>query len=409
MAKKFIKLGIKSVKGEKGVFEFIASNAAVDRDGEVIDPKGWDIKNFQKNPVILWAHNYHELPIGKAIKITKTADMLKVAIEFASKEANSKAEQVKKLVEEGILNTVSVGFIPKARDEKDSTKIIEAELLEVSLVPVPSNPEALALAMAKGYSKDLFRELKKKGGHKPKPNPKKKDVAETIALAGMLDHLEFLIFMFGQNEVSDKVTSKMQEALKLIMEALKMEATIGRKGFEFTQEALAKQRDKTTIQTVIMSKEIFKTVAEARAWLKDNDFKSGKVDEKEDSFRFRQFSPKECKDGSFRTINLTEGVSAVICKKNKEVCETDNKDLISHLTERIVSELLGKKNPPTGRVEVKSKNKGSSVFVEVLIRDLRKRTLERYKYDEKILAITKQELLKIQTHEQGSKTHKKGT
>ena len=278
MAKKFIKLGIKSVKGEKGVFEFIASNAAVDRDGEVIDPKGWDIKNFQKNPVILWAHNYHELPIGKAIKITKTADMLKVAIEFASKEANSKAEQVKKLVEEGILNTVSVGFIPKARDEKDSTKIIEAELLEVSLVPVPSNPEALALAMAKGYSKDLFRELKKKGGHKPKPNPKKKDVAETIALAGMLDHLEFLIFMFGQNEVSDKVTSKMQEALKLIMEALKMEATIGRKGFEFTQEALAKQRDKTTIQTVIMSKEIFKTVAEARAWLKDNDFKSGKVD-----------------------------------------------------------------------------------------------------------------------------------
>ena len=102
-------------------------------------------------------------------------------------------------------------------------------------------------------------------------------------------------------------------------------------------------------------------------------------------------------------------MSAVICKKNKEVCETDNKDLISHLTERIVSELLGKKNPPTGRVEVKSKNKGSSVFVEVLIRDLRKRTLERYKYDEKILAITKQELLKIQTHEQGSKTHKKGT
>ena len=56
-----------------------------------------------------------------------------------------KAQVVRQLYDEGIMKTVSVGFIPKKRDEKDQRIITEAELLELSFAPVPANPNALSL------------------------------------------------------------------------------------------------------------------------------------------------------------------------------------------------------------------------------------------------------------------------
>ena len=78
----------------------------------------------------------------------------------------------------------------------------------------------------------------------------------------------------------------------------------------------------TEVQTIIFDKEKF-TLAEARQWLKDHDFKTtfdGKgVDEKPNSFRFRQRNPGDFQTGSFRTITLAPGVKAVIGrpKENK--------------------------------------------------------------------------------------------
>lgn len=74
------------------------------------------------------------------------------------------------------------------------------------------------------------------------------------------------------------------------------------------------QRAPAVIQTLILSKERFETLAEARAWVSEaeRDFRSDKVDETETSFRFRQRNPGAFREGSLRTIELTEGVSAVI-------------------------------------------------------------------------------------------------
>lgn len=56
-----------------------------------------------------------------------------------------KAQVVRQLYDEGIMKTVSVGFIPRERDAKNSKIITKAELLELSFVPVPANPNALSL------------------------------------------------------------------------------------------------------------------------------------------------------------------------------------------------------------------------------------------------------------------------
>lgn len=83
-----------------------------------------------------------------------------------------------------------------------------------------------------------------------------------------------------------------------------------------------RKQDPTTVQTVILSKERFETKEEANAWIKENDFiiKEEAPDETENSWRYRQREPEEFEEGSFRTIELTDGVKAVIghLKERKE-------------------------------------------------------------------------------------------
>ncbi|MDI6756436.1 MAG: hypothetical protein QME32_00270 [Endomicrobiia bacterium] len=66
-----------------------------------------------------------------------------------------------------------------------------------------------------------------------------------------------------------------------------------------------KGKDTTTVATLIFPKSSF-TEAEAVAWAKGHDFKAGKVDETEDSFRLRQGDPGDFQEGSFRTISPGE-------------------------------------------------------------------------------------------------------
>lgn len=83
------------------------------------------------------------------------------------------------------------------------------------------------------------------------------------------------------------------------------------KGAEELEELVAKQ-DPASVQTLIFSKDQFKTAAAARSWAKENGFRTDKVDETESSFRLRQKNPGTFQEGSFRTITLTSGVKAVI-------------------------------------------------------------------------------------------------
>lgn len=156
MSKQYLK-GI-ATKSENG-YRVLASTNAVDRQGDIVDQGGWELKNFLLNPVILWAHKYDELPVGKATNVKVTSAGLELDFEFAPVEANAKAEEVRNCFEQGFLNAVSVGFIPK---ERSGNTITKAELLEVSIVPVPANQEALRLAMSKGLEiKEILADIEK--------------------------------------------------------------------------------------------------------------------------------------------------------------------------------------------------------------------------------------------------------
>ena len=136
-------------------YEFTASTSTQDRDGEVIDAAGWDLKNFRKNPVIMFAHDYRSLPIGKASRVWLHNGALKNTVEFPPEGIYEFADIVERLVDTGYLKTESVGFIPKKWEDGDGEKApkrtyTKQELLEISIVPVPSNPDALRNAVEAG-------------------------------------------------------------------------------------------------------------------------------------------------------------------------------------------------------------------------------------------------------------------
>lgn len=147
---------------EDRCLRFIGSDATPDRDGDTIDPKGWDLTNYNQNPVFLWAHDYSIPPVGKSTKTWLEKGKLMFDIKFPEKGIYPFADLVYNLYKGGFLNATSVGFIGKemvARDDEDvkdlpewrrGAKFLKQELLELSAVPVPSNPAALQQAKSLG-------------------------------------------------------------------------------------------------------------------------------------------------------------------------------------------------------------------------------------------------------------------
>lgn len=130
--------------GENGSFKVVASDETTDRVGEVIKVTGRELENYRKNPIILFWHKYSDMDdiIWKATNVYIEWSQLIVEWVFASTYS---AQTVRKLYDEWVLKTVSVGFIAKERDANDRNIITRAELLELSFVPVPCNPNALTL------------------------------------------------------------------------------------------------------------------------------------------------------------------------------------------------------------------------------------------------------------------------
>ena len=132
-------------------FEFILSDESVDRMGDVIMLDGWKLAAFRKNPIALFGHN-SSFPIGtwKNIRIDKGA--LRAKLEMAPEGTSDRIDEIRRLVNAKILKATSVGFKPikyEPIDEKnpwDGYKFIEHELVETSVVSVPANPNALAVA-----------------------------------------------------------------------------------------------------------------------------------------------------------------------------------------------------------------------------------------------------------------------
>lgn len=153
---------IKNFDDKDRTFEAIASTEDVDRYGDIIKQEGWELDEFMKNPVIAWGHDYMQPPIAKAEEVKVKDKKLFFKAKFPKKGIFPFADLIFDLFKERILKAFSVGFWPKDFDENESGGFTfkRQELLEISAVTVPANPNALALAYQK--SMDKFKEVSPK-------------------------------------------------------------------------------------------------------------------------------------------------------------------------------------------------------------------------------------------------------
>ena len=151
---------------------FVASDETVDRYGDIIRASGWDLSNYRQNPVLLFGHDSSAVPIGKVPDVRIEGTRLIASTTFRPEGDSEAADDVYNALQTGFLNAVSVGFLPTAKpnmiwaaDDPNHEQwptgyeFVGQELLELSVVPVPANPQALALARSLHLSEATQRRL----------------------------------------------------------------------------------------------------------------------------------------------------------------------------------------------------------------------------------------------------------
>jgi hypothetical protein len=241
----------------------VANANIVDRVQERLDPVGLDIQNYLKNRQLLAHHSYYH-PVGQVEDLMVQEDGVHFTAwigDPAKGELTDMQREIRSLAAQGILRTVSVGFIPKKikaplfgeNGELQEPAVIEQwELLELSIVAVPCNQDSV---------------------------------------------FEVRDFSNGISNAKVITDTTNDESLNNFLIDLK--------------NTLA--QDSTEVQTLIFSKSDF-TKDEVLAWAKDHKLGADKIDETEDSYRVRQKDPNDFEPDSFRTIDITKGVKAVIGK-----------------------------------------------------------------------------------------------
>lgn len=166
LAPKFKAAQIGSIDDATRSVKFVASDESSDRYGDIIRVAGWDLKNFKRNPVLLFAHDSESPPIGSVDAAVEGTKLMATAT-FLPEGVYDFADTIWRIVKAGVLRAVSVGFMPivdpnimyDKEDRFQGFEFIGQELLELSIVPVGANANAIAVSKALKLNPEFVKRL----------------------------------------------------------------------------------------------------------------------------------------------------------------------------------------------------------------------------------------------------------
>lgn len=156
---------------------FTVSAEVEDRDRDIIDQAGLDFKDFMNNPTALMFHSGRSWPVGKwsdiTPKLTGRPKRTEGKLTLLPAGVEPDADRAAAHIQHGTIKTVSIGFLPKEvvrravpEDKRNEYyypgyHIKAAEIIEISLVSVPSLRQALAKDTGDGIamSRDVIAEF----------------------------------------------------------------------------------------------------------------------------------------------------------------------------------------------------------------------------------------------------------
>ena len=163
----------KTHAAEVSGMEFCLSDESVDRMGDIIQADGWNIESFSRNPIALFNHNPNFV-IGRWQDLKVADKSLRGRLIMAPEGTSNRIDEIRKLIDAGILKAVSVGFrdlesVPlDKKNPYSGSRYLKAELVETSLVSVPANPNALAISKSLGISPETQDLVFAKHGNRDK-------------------------------------------------------------------------------------------------------------------------------------------------------------------------------------------------------------------------------------------------
>lgn len=189
-----------------GSMTYVLSDDTVDRMGDIIEPAGWDLKWFKRNPIALFGHD-SKFPIGSWKNVRVEDGKLMADLAPAQRGTSARIDEIVSLIEQDVLRATSVGFMPLEYEPIDKEKpyggqrFTKQQLLETSIVSVPANPAALHLAKSLHISDETIaiafgehatamrRGVSQLGGKAIQPNPNQRQPAMTT-LAQRIEALQ---------------------------------------------------------------------------------------------------------------------------------------------------------------------------------------------------------------------------
>lgn len=246
----------------------VASTNVEDRHGEVVDNAGWVLNNYKKNPVMLWAHD-HSMPaigVAKNIRVTKSSGTPQLVFEPQLHDLTPEAAAIKAMYEgytdangdthDPILNSFSVGFRPVDTDGNTYTK---SELLEISAVNVPANPEARVMAyksmVSNGFDEATVKSVLEVVD-KEEAAPESEDKLET--LTKKLEALEDEVKVLRDQSSKSNDAARPETRMHQLKSVDKMTSTLLREQMPDKQRMLVKAIDKLTEKLLVDTKQEIK-------------------------------------------------------------------------------------------------------------------------------------------------------
>lgn len=244
------------------------STDSVDRDGEVVEPLAFKktLPKFMKRPVLVASHDYRDLTnqIGEWSKLKITENGIEGKPKYYVGQGNEQADWGFKLASKGMA-AFSIGFIPKEWVDGDGVKeprrtYKEVELLEISQVIVPSNREAIQSIRSKSVdpiTNKLFDDILNAKLDWPKDAEEIMDLESEITKPEETENFIRIPIDTGNHEGHRIRTITISE----------------KEGIS----AIYCGTDKV-IMTYLFRKDHNWTMAKARAWVKEHEGKSLKVE-----------------------------------------------------------------------------------------------------------------------------------
>jgi len=231
--------GEPKIESGSRIFPIIVSTRQLDRDQEIVMPRGLDLGEWKKTGVIIPGHDYSQMPIGKAVWVGVNDYGVKMHIEAAPTAEGEKLLALAKFMP----LTASIGMGPgeylragTPEYDKATSKMLKewteftvktlaelrgiiskATLWEVSIVSVPANSNAVQTALAKAAISDDERAIIRKTLDLPEPPPEADPKDDRIKqLEGELRDIKAKVDQL----ITEKNAYKREIEIKRIVEAV---------------------------------------------------------------------------------------------------------------------------------------------------------------------------------------------